>query len=250
MQNHHPSALKPFLDKLEHRSNLRQEEREALLELPFTTVQIASNRDFVHQGQELHSSIFVLEGMVGAFKQNRRGYRQIVAVFIRGDMVDLNSVPVPEAASNLQTLVTTTILQVPHAALRDLAIRYPNLAFAFWRESVIDASILMEWVMNVGQRDARGRMAHFLCEIGYRNVRSLPADGTEIPYPITQFALGDILGLTPVHINRTLQKLRAERLIETVDRSIQRIVDWDRLAKAGDFTPDYLQFDRRLPLAA
>jgi CRP-like cAMP-binding protein len=250
MQNHHPSALKPFLDKLEHRSNLHEEERQAILGLPFTTLQVANNRDFVLQGQALHSSIFVLEGMVGAFKQNRRGYRQIVAVFIRGDMVDLNSVPVPEAASNLQTLVATTILQVPHAALRDLAIGFPNLAFAFWRESVIDASILMEWVMNVGQRDARCRMAHFLCEIGYRNERSMPHDGTEIPYPITQFALGDILGLTPVHINRTLQKLRSEGLIETIDRSTQRIVDWDRLAKAGDFTPDYLQLDRRLPLAA
>ena len=97
--------------------------------------------------------------------------------------------------------------------------------------------------MNIGQRDARTRMAHFLCELAYRCQRSTPEDGMEIPYAITQFALADILGLTAVHVNRTLQRLRNEGLIDTVDRSIQRILNWNGLAKVGEFDPGYLHID-------
>jgi CRP-like cAMP-binding protein len=237
------SALLPFLEKLERSGSFGAEEEDAILGLPFTSMQIDANRDFMREGQPVGCSTFVLAGMVGAYKQDRRGHRQVVSIYIAGDMLDLHSVPVPETAAALQSLVPTTVLQVPHAALRDIAARFPNLAMAFWRETVIDAGILMEWVMNVGQRDARCGMAHFLCELAYRTLRATPSDGMEIPYALTQFAMADILGLTPVHVNRTLQRLRSEGLIDTIDRSIQRILDWDGLARVGDFNPGYLHFD-------
>lgn len=237
------SALLPFLEKLKRRCEFSPEEKAAILSLPFTSMQIASNRDFRLEGALVDSSCFVLEGVVGAYKQDRRGHRQVVSIYIRGDMVDLHSVPVPSTAANLQSLIATTILSVPHAALRDVAIRFPNIAFAFWRETVVDAGILMEWVMNVGQRDARARMAHFLCELAYRCQRATPEDGMEIPYAITQFSMADILGMTAVHINRTLQRLRSDGLIQSVDRSIQRILDWHGLAKLGEFHPAYLHID-------
>lgn len=237
------SALLPFLEKLERRCEFSDEEAEAILTLPFTSVHIQANRDFVHEGTAVDTSCFVLDGMIGAFKQDRRGHRQVVSIHIRGDMVDLHSVPVPAPAASLQALVPTTVLRVPHQALREIAIRFPNVAFAFWRETVVDAGILMEWVMNVGQRDARSRMAHFLCELAYRCQRSTPEDGMEIPYAVTQFSMADILGMTAVHINRTLQRLRSDGLIQSVDRSIQRIVDWRALARLGEFDPSYLHID-------
>ena len=250
MTSFQQSALYPFLEKLERRSEFTAEEQQVILSLPFNSIHLEANRDFAREGQLTDSSTFVLEGMIGAYKDDRRGRRQIVSVYIRGDMVDLHSVPVPETAAALQSLVPTTVLRVPHDALREAAVRYPNIAMAFWRETVVDAGILMEWVMNVGQRGARSRMAHFLCELSYRIERSAPADGTEIPYAITQFCMADILGMTAVHINRTLQGLRQERLIETVDRSIQRILDWGGLAKAGDFHPGYLHMGEELAAPA
>jgi CRP-like cAMP-binding protein len=237
-----PSPLLPFLQTLELRSLLSAAERQAFLDLPFGPIQVKPNRDFVRQGQRVHHSCFVLDGVVGSFKQDAEGNRQIVSIFINGDMVDLHSVVVPEALSALQALTTTTILQVPHDALRQITRKYPNLGEAFWRHCVVDAGILMEWVVNVGRRDARQRMAHFFCELGARASRGKPEDGMLIPYPITQFQLSDILSLTAVHTNRTLQALRQARLLESVERSVHRIIDWRKLAEVGDFDPGYLHF--------
>ena len=237
------STMLPFLRTLEARSDVSNEEREAILALPFVPRQIRPNYDFVRQGELLSHSCFVLDGVVGSFKQDRDGNRQIVSIFINGDMVDLHSVVVPEAPSALQALTTTTILQVPHSALRQLARAYPNIGEAFWRHCVVDAGILMEWVVNVGRRDARKRMAHFFCELAVRSEGGTPSDGTVIPYPITQFQLSDILGLTAVHINRTLQGLRQSGLLETAERSTQRILNWEGLARTGEFDSAYLHLD-------
>lgn len=243
MASSNPSALQPFLKRLEDRSVLGFDEQQAFLNLPFEAIQVRPNQDFVRQGEQLTNSCFVVEGVIGSFKQDLEGNRQIVAIFINGDMVDLHSAVVPEAPCALQALTDTKILKVPHVAIRHIAHKYPVLCEALWRHCVVDAGILMEWIVNVGRRDAKTRMAHFFCEIACRVAPDEPKDGMVIPYPITQFQLSDILGLTAVHINRTLQALRSEDLLESVERSMQRILDWDGLVAAGDFNPAYLHLD-------
>lgn len=246
-----PSSMLPFLRTLEARSHLDAEEQQAILDLPFVPAQVRANHDFVRQGERLTHSCFVLDGVVGSFKQDSDGNRQIVSVFINGDMVDLHSVVVPEAPSALQALTSSTILRVPHSALRQLARDRPNIGEAFWRHCVVDAGILMEWVINVGRRDARKRMAHFFCELASRSAGGIPEDGMVIPYPITQFQLSDILSLTAVHVNRMMQALRQSRLLESVERSSHRILDWNGLALTGDFDPGYLHLsDRQVAQAA
>ncbi|MEA3039211.1 MAG: hypothetical protein QOE79_1724, partial [Sphingomonadales bacterium] len=160
-----PSPLQPFLNKLVSRSNLNDAEQRAILALPARPDQIQTNRDFVRQGERVHHACFVVAGLVGRFGQNRDGSRQITAIHIPTDMVDLHSVVAPDACSALQALSVTTILRVPHEALREAARRYPAIAEAFWRECVVDAAVLAEWVVNVGRRDARSRLAHLICEI-------------------------------------------------------------------------------------
>jgi CRP-like cAMP-binding protein len=235
-----PSSMTPFVEKLETRSLLTDEERQVLLDLPFHPRHVASNQDFVQQGETVSHSCFVLEGMVGTFGQNKRGERQITSVFVNGDMIDLNTVVVPEAIADLQALIPTTILQVPHSALRRAAGRYPGIAEAFWRECVIDAAILNEWVVNVGRRDARARLAHLLCEIACRTGRRLVTDEYSFPFPITQNQLADMLGLTAVHVNRTLKGLREDRLVDILHRTV-RIMNWRRLAQIGEFDATYLK---------
>nr|WP_283937911.1 helix-turn-helix domain-containing protein [Sphingomonas caseinilyticus] len=88
-------------------------------------------------------------------------------------------------------------------------------------------------------------MAHFFCELATRAVGGTPGNGTVIPFPITQFQLSDILSLTAVHINRTLQVLRQAGLLEIADRSTHRILDWNGLARIGEFDPTYLQLGPR-----
>ena len=234
-----PNPLQPFLDKLDSRSNFGAAEGQAILDLPAHPAQIETNRDFVRLGERVEHASFVVAGLVGRFGQNRDGSRQITAVHIPSDMVNLHSVVVPEACSALQALSVTTILRVPHWALRDVAHRYPALAEAFWRESVVDAAVLSEWVVNVGRRDAQSRVAHLLCEIVCR-VGDPGADGgLGISFPATQTHIADMTGLTSVHVNRTLKSLREAALVEVRDRAIH-VLDWNGLCKMGDFDAGYL----------
>lgn len=233
-----PIPLQPFLDKLISRSKLGPAECAAILSLPAHPIQIETNRDFVRLGERVNHASFVVAGLVGRFGQNRDGARQITAVHIPTDMVDLHSVVVPEACSALQALSVTTILRVPHQALQTVARRYPAIAEAFWRECAVDAAVLAEWIVNVGRRDARSRLAHLLCEIACRVARSDQGVGLTIPFPATQSHIADMTGLTSVHVNRSLRAL--SDVVEVRSKMIH-ILDWKRLIRIGDFDPDYLR---------
>lgn len=234
-----PAPLQPFLDKLVSRSNLGAAEQRAILELPAHPAQIQTNRDFVRLGERVDHACFVVAGLVGRFGQNRNGARQITAVHIPTDMVDLHSVVVPQAGSALQALSVATILRVPHMALREVAHRYPAIAEAFWRECVVDAAVLSEWVVNVGRRDAKSRLAHLLCEVACRVTGREEKIRFAIPFPATQTHMGDMTGLTPVHVNRTLQALRRENVVDIQARMIH-VLDWRRLIEIADFDGTYL----------
>jgi CRP-like cAMP-binding protein len=234
------SPLQPFLDKLVSRSALGPAERQAILALPAAPHQIQTNRDFVRLGERVQHACFVVAGLVGRFGQNRNGSRQITAVHIPSDMVDLHSVVAPEACSALQALSVTTILRVPHEALRSAARRYPAIAEAFWRECVVDAAVLAEWVVNVGRRDAKSRLAHLLCEVTCRVEGAGRKGPMEVMFPATQTHIADMTGLTSVHVNRSLRALRNETVVELRSGRIH-ILDWDRLAGIGDFDDGYLR---------
>ena len=235
-----PTPLQPFLTKLNSRSMLDADAQRAILALPAHPVQIKTNRDFVRLGERVDHSSFVLEGLVGRFGQNREGSRQITAVHIPTDMIDLHSVVAPDACSALQALAVSTILRVPHSALREAARKHPAIAEAFWRECVVDAAVLAEWVVNVGRRDAICRMAHLLCEVACRSEGAGRADKGRFDFPATQTHVADMLGLTPVHVNRTFQRLKAEKLIQIEQRTVH-VLDWETLAFVGDFNSDYLR---------
>ncbi|WP_371416838.1 Crp/Fnr family transcriptional regulator [Sphingosinicella sp. BN140058] len=182
----------------------------------------------------------IVDGLVGRFGQNSDGNRQITALHIGGDMADLHSVVVPGSATALQALAVTTILRVPHEALRRLARDRPAIAEAFWRECVIDGAILSEWVVNVGRRDARTRTAHLLCEMAIRCRAGVLGRRFSFGFPVTQNHLADMLALTPVHVNRMLKCLREEGAADLRGKTAH-VLDWQLLADIGDFDPSYLQ---------
>jgi CRP-like cAMP-binding protein len=244
MPTNNKPDLQRFLDRLTSRSVLSAEEQQAILNLPCRAEHVQANRDFVAMGERVDHACLIAAGMVGRFGQTFEGKRQIMAFHIPGDMADLHSVVQPTAPSALQALSIATILRVPHAALRAITAQYPAIAEALWRDCVVDASILAQWVVNVGRRDARMRLAHLLCESAVR-LGVAPADGEILfPFPVTQAQLADATGLTPVHVNRMLQAMRNEGLAEVSTRAV-RIPDWDALAAAAEFEPSYLQASGR-----
>lgn len=231
--------LQRFLKRLTQRSVLTPEEKHAVLDLGGHAEQFRSNKDFVRLGERTEFVNLVVAGYVGRFDQNARGARQITALHLPGDIADLHSVVQPEATSALQALSTATILRIPHSAVRSAAATYPALAEALWRDCMVDAAILAQWIVNVGRRDARARISHLLCETAVR-LGAAPADGQiTFTFPLTQAQLADVTGLTPVHVNRTIQALRKDGLADIKRNTV--ISDWRALARSGDFNADYLQ---------
>lgn len=233
------AALERFLARLLSRSNLNAEEQRAILQLPYRVSKVHARMDVVAPGETVDQSCLVASGLLARFDQMRDGQRQISAFHIPGDMCDLHSVVAPKAGWGIAALAASTVLYVPHSSLREIATSYPAIAMAFWLDGTTDASILAKWVGNLGRQDARARLAHLFCEFGIRLERAGLGTKSCFVLEATQEQLADAVGLTPVHVNRTMQRLRSEGVLATHNRTIA-IEDWDRLVGIAEFDPGYL----------
>ena len=236
------SPFERFATRLESLSALAAEERAAILGLGGMIVQVGAGIDLVLPGRQGAYVHFIVEGVIGRLAAFSDGVRQITALHLPGDVADLYAVVRPGTAPALQALVTTTLIRVPIQDMAALARTMPVLTEAFWAYCAIDIAVLERWAANLGRRAAMQRMAHLLCEIGLRVEQAGRGERRAFSLPLTQQQLGDALGLTPVHINRTLKGLRGEGLISMTGRDFQ-IHDWDRLSALGDFDPSYLQLE-------
>lgn len=236
-------TLQLFLRRLRSHSALSPEEQHALLELPWHIRRVRRNEDFLAQDATADHACFVLAGLIGRFDQTPEGKRLITAFHFPGEAANLRSVVLPSLTPALQALSAATLGCVPHSALRQVARQFPGLAEAFWRDCAIDAAIVAEWMINIGRRTARTRIAHLLCETAVR-LGVAPATG-EISFPLTltQVQLADATALTPVHVNRTLQALGRQGLGFLNGRGSPRsfiIPNWNALADAAEFDLSYL----------
>lgn len=193
----------------------------------------------VREGQATDECALLLSGFAYRQKLLSNGSRQILSFHIPTEFVDLQNSLLGLADHSVQALGPCEAAIVPSRALLELQSSSPAIRRAMWIETLIDSSIFREWVVNVGRRDSKARIAHLLCELAIR-IKRLGAgkDGT-FEFPLTQEQLADATGLTPVHTNRTLQSLRKDGLIQLADRSL-KILDWEGLRELGDFDELYL----------
>ena len=235
----HLPALRLWLERLQMRSVLSEEEQVAILHLPCEFIDVAANHDFVRLGEKRRHVCLVAEGLVGRFAQTAAGARQIFALHVPGDMADLHSLVAPEASAGLQALSRSSMLMVSHAALLPLLDLHPRIVHAFWRDCVVDASILSTWVLNLGCRPGGARLAHLLCEMAVRY--ALIGRGRDLRFelPATQLHLAECTGMTSVHLNRMMMELRSRGLVRTRTPTIE-ILDWEGLADLAGFDANYL----------
>lgn len=228
-----------FLRKLDSIHVLDADDRKAVDRLPLQTAEIRADQDIVREGDRPTRSCFLLSGMAYWYKVTGEGKRQILSFQIPGDLPDMQSIHLSTLDSTLTTLSPCTVAFVQHEPLREICARRPNVASAFWRMTLIDASIFREWVANVGSRQAYGRVSHLLCEMVVRLGAVGLADKYSCELPITQTELANATGLSTVHVNRTLQALRRKKLIHWKDSRLD-VLDWPGLREAGDFDATYL----------
>lgn len=242
-------ALESLVRRLGTLSPLSKDDVAALRTLSGELVRLRGNADIVSRSEDFEHACLVVSGTVARFVQLKDGSRQFTAFHLPGDIADIHRVATPAAGSALQTLSMATIVQVPAKDLKRIALASPTITQAFWAYAAVDAAVLTQWAVNVGRRDAKSRMAHFLCEIGVRSESCGLGSREEFILDASQAQIGDALGLTSVHVNRTLKALREAKLL-SVDGRIVRIANWPSLAALGDFDSTYLQIDQEQDKAA
>jgi len=231
-----------MIRKLDSIFPLSDEERRVLQDVPVQVTVLKADQDIVRVGDRPSQSFVLLEGFTCVYKLTSEGKRQIMAVHVPGDMPDLQSLHLKVMDNSIATISRCTIGFIQHEDLRRVCERYPRLAAAFWRETLVDASIFREWLLNIGRRESYTRMAHLLCEFLMRLKVVGLAENDTFDLPITQAELADAIGTSTVHVNRVLQALRADGLIRTKGAQVA-VPDWDRLKEAGEFDPHYLHLE-------
>jgi CRP-like cAMP-binding protein len=225
--------------KLESLAKLAEDDRRLILSLPFM-VKPASGGDYlVREGKAATDCCVLLSGFACRHKLAASGARQIVSFHLPGDMLDLQHLLLARADHNVQTITDAVVAWIPHGALRKAAAESPAIAEALWRDTLIDAAIFREWVLNVGRRDAKTRIAHMLCEFAARCETAGLGSVHSFELPMTQEQIADATGLTSVHVNRMLRALEADGAIAR-DRRHIRIADWNHMREIADFDPAYL----------
>lgn len=236
------STLAPMLRKLRLWVDLSPEQEQALLDLPHSVSVIEKQKVVVREGDDISHCWVVLSGYCVRFKYVGSGGRQIVSIHMKGDLVDLHNALLGVADHGVQTLTACKMAKLPIEAIQQLSDKDPAIKDALWFDTLVDASIHREWVANVGRRDAPTRIAHLLCEFALK-MDAIGLDPMHYELPMTQDQLADATGLTAVHVNRTLQALEKDGLIERATPKSVIIGDWKKLAAAGDFQSDYLHLD-------
>jgi len=232
------------LKKLRKRTEISPEEERVLRSLIVETRRIPADRILIRAGEELTNSVFLLDGWMARSKDMATGERQVTELHITGDFPDLHGFTLKRLDHDIVTLSECTIGLVPHERLLEVTRDYPHLTRVFWFSTNVDAAITRELALSLGQRSAIARMAHLFCELYVRLDVVGRTKGNRYEFPLTQRELSECLGLTVVHVNRTLQELRRKGLVEFENRHLTIL---DRLGLEGiaEFDPNYLYLERR-----
>ena len=233
-------ALTPLIAKLSRLVQLGSDDTEAIRAWPLRVQVARSGTYLVREGESAVQCCVLIDGHAFRSKFTGEGHRQIVSFHMIGDIVDLQHLELCVADHNIQALDDAVVAWIATDVIRTTMTARPVVARALWRDSLIDGSIFREWVLNVGRRDARSRIAHLLCELIYRRSIALADEQRGcFELPMSQEQIADATALTPVHVNRMLQQLELERVIER-DRRTFQIRDWTALCRVADFDPGYL----------
>lgn len=237
-----PSPLSAYLEKLERRRELFQDERAALLALPAVLRRVEAQERILKEDQEVDHSVFLLDGLITRQKR-ANGSDQIISISFPGDGVDLQTLFFDETDHALVAHEPTVVAYVPHGALTELCDHHPHLAKMLWHDTLVDSAIFREWAMNIGHRRAPQRMGALFLECEARLAAIGRAREGKFELKLTQQELASALGLSLVHCNKSLRRLREEKLVVTSNRQIY-LPDRAALIKMVGFDPAYLHLER------
>ncbi len=232
-------ALSVFTNRLSEMFPLSASDQEALLSLDVTRRDIPAGSYIMREGELARTCSILISGVAFRQKVSAFGHRQIVSLIIPGDALNLPNVFLRTADHDVRALTDVNVATVSAVRFRNIFATIPSLAQAILFSVLTDNSISQEWILSLGQRDAKTRLAHFICEYAARMDERGLSTGDVIDIPMTQEQLGHATGLTAVHVNRMLKMLESDGLIVKVGRKL-RIPSIGTLQKLADFNARYL----------
>lgn len=235
--------MNPLILNLERYVRLSTEDREALDHLKLApTLRAKARTDVVREGQKPTVVRLVVSGWACRYKDLPDGRRQIVGFFVPGDFCDLNVYILRQMDHSIGAITPVQYLAIPPQMMEALSHNRPRVAQALLWHHLVESSVQREWLLNIGRRNALERLAHLFVELFFRLRAVGMAREYTIDFPLTQTDLADATGITPVHLNRTVQELRRQELIELRAKRL-KILDLDRLVKLAMFNANYLHLD-------
>lgn len=223
---------------------LSEEERTALSEAVRTPRMVDAGFDLCREGESVDALLFLVDGWAIRHSTTGDGSRQIAALAVPGDLANLDSFLLERIDCGVRVIKRATVVALPRDKALALAAEHPGIARTFTWLALVENAVLAKWAVSLGRRSSKERLAHLFCEL---SVRLGGETGNESGFelPLTQEQLADALGLTPVHINRVMQQLRAEGLIATASR-VMTIPDVAKLRRTAEFDPRYLHTDQEV----
>lgn len=233
-----------FVRKLRRFAALDDDDVAALVKLVSGPVHFPSGLDLVREGERPEATQLLLHGWACRYKTLSSGNRQIVGFLLPGDTCDLHVTLLHVMDHSICLLTDAHVVAVPTDELELLMERHAKIAAALHCSTLVDEATLREWLANLGRRDAYARVGHLICELWFRLKAVGQVDERHaFEFPLTQEQVGDATGLTPVHVNRMLRRLREDRLI-AIERRRLTVRDPRRLSAASGFDPTYLHQDQ------
>lgn len=209
---------------------------------------VPPRRDIIREGDTPRFVNVVLEGWAQRYKQLADGRRQTLSLFVPGDVCDANVLFDAEMDHSVASVTKVKLAEIPVSEFKELMEQSCGIRRAVWRNELVTVSIQREWTTNIGRRTAYERIAHLLCELFVRLRAVGLTSESACEFPLTQSDVADATGLTQVHVNRIVQEMRRDGLIELRNRQLT-MRDYDRLAAVALFNPNYLHL-RRSPATA
>lgn len=238
------AGIEPLFRLLSRYMALDQEDRAALTLLevgPICTTE--ARTDIAREGENPQVIRLLVSGWACRYKDLPDGRRQIVGFFLPGDFCDLNVYILSALDHSIGALTPVRYFEIRPHHFQDVIDTRPHLLRALLWHEMVASGIQREWLLSIGQRSPLERLAHLFIELYHRLKAVGLVNGHSFDFPITQHNLAEANGLSLVHVNRTLQEMRRDGLIELADRQL-RILDFDRLKRVAMFNNNYLHFNR------
>ncbi|MFC4174317.1 Crp/Fnr family transcriptional regulator [Microvirga sp. GCM10011540] len=231
--------LIPLVRKLETFAKMTAEDRRTLEEVTDDIREFRPRQDIIGEDERPDHVHLMLKDWAARYKILPGGERPILGYLIPGDLCDVHVTLLDAMDHSITTLSACTIAFIGRDRIDAILSENGTLARALWWSTLVDEAILREWLVTVGHRPADKRLAYFICEMLLRMRAAGLADGNSFDLPVTQEEIDDTMGLSTVHVNRTLQELRAQGLVASKGRRMT-VNDLERLCAFADFNPNYL----------